>query len=131
MTAAISSVTQLVAVIRRQLSAQAPVGAAARPGAAGRNKAAGGADQAERYADANLGALIALRVRQIGRDDPNRGRKAFRVFLEGVLASHFGPAMVNEPAFHQVVDDVQQALEAHPDCQPLLARAIKELLAEQ
>ena len=130
MTAAISSMAQLAAVIRHQLAAQAPAGRVLTAKPANRKTVQQGDAQAERYAQENLGALIELRVKQIGHADPLRGRKAFRVFLEVVLASHFGPGMVNDPGFHQMVDDIQQAMEGHPECGQLVARAIKELLAE-
>lgn len=128
MASAIGSVAQLVKVIQSQLAARAaPEGGAARKAApAG---APGGA-AARRYAQQNLGSLIELRVRQIGRDDPQRGRKAFRVFLEAVLLSHFGDGMVGDPRFFQMVDDVQLAMEADAGCRELVARAIEQLLTK-
>lgn len=128
MTSPIGSVAQLVKVIQGQLAAgrlaTPETGAARRaPATAGAGRRAG-----ERYARENLGSLIELRVRQIGRDDPNRGRKAFRVFLEAVLLSHFGEDMVGDPRFFQMVDDVQLAMEAEPGCRELVTRAIEQLL---
>jgi len=129
MTTGISSVNQLVAVIRNQLSAHAPAGKT-QAGAA-RKQEAGKKRDANPYDAENLGALIELRVRQIGRDDPQRGRKAFRVFLEAVLLSHFGPGMVNDPAFHQMVGDIQLAMEGNAECARLVDSAIAQLLAEK
>jgi hypothetical protein len=125
----ITSVSQLVTVIRNQLSAHAPAGKA-QTGAA-RKQETGKTHGANPYAEENLGALIELRVRQIGRDDPLRGRKAFRVFLEAVLVSHFGASLVNDAAFHQLVDDIQQAMEGNADCARLIDSAIAQLLAEK
>lgn len=125
MTSPIGSVAQLVKVIQNQLAARSA------PDAGRKAAASSGAPArrtAERYAQENLGSLIELRVRQIGRDDPNRGRKAFRVFLEAVLLSHFGEAMVGDPRFFQMVDDVQLAMEADAGCSDLVARAIEQLL---
>lgn len=126
MTTPIGSVVQLVSVIQAQLSARGASSAGA-----GAGKKAGPAARAapERYAPENLATLIELRVRQIGRDDPGRGRKAFRVFLEAVLLSHFGEELVRDPRFFQIVDDVQLALEADPGCAELVARAMEQLLS--
>lgn len=128
MASAIGSVAQLVKVIQSQLATRsAPEGGAGRKAApAG---APGGA-AGRRYAQQNLASLIELRVRQIGRDDPQRGRKAFRVFLEAVLLSHFGDGMVGDPRFFQMVDDVQLAMEADAGCRELVARAIEQLLTK-
>jgi hypothetical protein len=129
-------VAQLVFVIQSQLAARTPAGRSGKTAASSASPAnpanpAGAAAQDGRYAQENLGALIELRVRQIGRDDPNRGRKAFRVFLEAVLLSHFGAGLVNDPGFFQMVDDVQQAMEGDPACSVLVASAIEQLLQEK
>lgn len=129
MTSPIGSVAQLVKVIQNQLAARTvPAGGAGGAAKRGAVPAAAGLRAGERYARENLGSLIELRVRQIGRDDPNRGRKAFRVFLEAVLLSHFGEGMVGDPRFFQMVDDVQLAMEADPGCRDLVTRAIEQLL---
>ena len=120
MGVSIGAVNELVSVIQGQLAARAP----ARP--ARRGSAARGA----RYAPGQLHALIEQRVRQIGADDPQRGRKAFRVFLEAVLLSHFGEALVADPLFFQLVDEVHGGLDADPACKELIAGAIAHLLAQ-
>ncbi len=74
--------------------------------------------------------MIGLRVRQIARDDPQRGRKAFSVFLEAVLLAHFGPHMVTDPQFHRLLDEVQGAMEADPACARLVEDAIGHLLSQ-
>ena len=126
MSSSIGSVTQLVTVIRAELSARTGAKAATAPGATrGRARDAGA-----RYAGENLAALIGMRVRQIARDDPQRGRKAFTVFLEAVLVSHFGEQMVSDPQFYRVLDDVQGAMEADPACAVLVADAIEHLLSQ-
>lgn len=123
MSTPIAGVGQLVAVIRSELGKAAGAGAvASQPG---RKAASAGS----RYAEENLAGLIEVRIRQIGRDDPQRGRKAFRVFLETVLLSSFGEQMVADPKFHQIVDDVQRAMEMQPACASMIDEAIKQLLA--
>ena len=69
-------------------------------------------------------------MRQIGADDPQRGRKAFRVFLEAVLLSHFGEALVADPKFFQLVDEVQGSLEADPASSELVASAVAHLTGQ-
>lgn len=122
-SSSISHVSDLVAVIRMQLSASARGGVERR-----------GADRKtarpDKTADRNLAGLIEVRVRSIARDDPQRGRKAFTVFLELVLLSHFGEGLVNNARFHQMVRDVQQAMEADARCRELIARAIDHLLGD-
>jgi hypothetical protein len=118
-----ASVSQLVTVIRSELSKVAtPL-----PRAAG--TLAESPPRGARYAQPRLPGLIASRIRQIGRDDPQRGRKAFRVFLEAVLLSSFGEQMVADPRFHQLVDDVQHAMEGQAGCAQLVGEAIDQLLA--
>ena len=119
MSVSIGAVNELVSVILCQLAARnAPPKARTRVAA-----------RSSRYAPQQLTALIEQRVRQIGADDPLRGRKAFRVFLEAVLLSHFGEALVADPKFFQMVDEVQGALDADPACSALIAAAIAHLVA--
>lgn len=119
--AGIASVGQLVAVIQSQLAARGRAAAGKampRKARAGSGREAGG-----------LKALIELRVRHIGADDPARGRKAFRIFLESVLLAELGEELNADPRFHQLVDDVQRTLESDVRCAPLVQDAITHLLA--
>jgi hypothetical protein len=120
MSVSIGAVNELVSVIQGQLATRSPA----------RRPAERPAPRSTRYAPGQLTALIEQRVRQIGADDPQRGRKAFRVFLEAVLLSHFGEALVADPKFFQVVDEVQGGLEADPACAQLVDRAIAHLLGQ-
>jgi hypothetical protein len=121
MSVSIGAVSELVAVIQGQLAARSP---------ARKARGRGAERTATRYAPDQLTALIEQRVRQIGADDPQRGRKAFRVFLEAVLLSHFGEAMVADPKFFQMVDEVHDGLESDPACKQLIATAIAHLVAK-
>lgn len=123
MSVSIGAVNELVAVIQGQLAARAPAAKGSRV------RALAGA-RAPRYAPEQLTALVEQRVRQIGADDPQRGRKAFRVFLEAVLLSHFGEDLVADPQFFQMVDQVHEALDADPACKQLIATAIAHLVAQ-
>lgn len=124
MTTPIGGVNELVSVIRAQLGARVGAGVLRKAVARRKSGAAG------RYAQENLGQLIELRIAQIGTDDPQRGRKAFRVFLEAVLLSHFGEDLVGDPAFFQMVDSVHEALDADAGCRQMIASAIDHLLSK-
>ncbi len=67
----------------------------------------------------DLASIVAQRIRSLQTDDPQRERKAFRIFLETVLLSELGQQLVADPAFVLMVDHVQSQMESDPD----LARA--------
>jgi hypothetical protein len=85
--------------------------------------------QAKAQDDA-LAGLVETRVRAIRRDDPQRGRKAFRVFLEVVLLSELGEQLLADPRFFQLLDDVQAALETDGQSRALVVQAIGQLLGD-
>jgi DNA mismatch repair protein MutH len=115
----ITSLGQLVAVIQAQFATRLRPGGRAAPAAGVKRDTA------------PLGDLIELRVGQIAGDDPERGRKAFRVFLESVLLQELGNGLSTDPRFHQLVDDVQHTLETDQRCAPLVQDAITHLLGVQ
>lgn len=121
MSVAIGTINELVSVIRTRLGAAAPQAARRSPMLSRRGS---------RHTDRNLAALIETRVQQIGRNDPQRGRKAFRVFLEAVLLTHLGEELMNDPRFYQVLDDVQLALESDASSAVLVKQAIEQLLSK-
>ncbi|MDK2125892.1 hypothetical protein [Parachitinimonas caeni] len=86
--------------------------------------------QHERVAPAGLQTTMARRVRAISKDDPDRGRKAFRVFLESLLLTELGEELINDPEFHLLVDRVQQQMEANGQVASQIDLAIRHLLAE-
>lgn len=128
---AISSVNQLVANIRSQLAANAANATAntATNRKTG-SKQASLANQASLYDSQNLENLIGQRIKQIERDAPNRGKKAFRVFLEAVLLSQLGEHLINDPKFYQLLDDVQGAIENNPATREMAEEASAQLLRE-
>jgi len=117
----IASVSQLVAVIQSGLVARTHGTAVAAPA---RRRTGRSADK-----ERSLAALIELRVGQVDPNDPQRGRKAFRVFLESVLLQELGEQLNADPKFHQLLDDVQRTLEDDARCAPLVQDAIAYLLA--
>lgn len=122
MVKSVGGVRDLVGLIRGQLAprtqkaAQAPARARA-------------AQARARAQDDALAGLVETRVRAIRRDDPQRGRKAFRVFLEVVLLSELGEGLLADPRFFQLLDDVQAALENDEASSKLVEQAIGQLLA--
>ena len=120
----IGNVNQIVAVIRQQLATRAtPFDSRLR-----RGDGAGGA--AAKSSPKDIAALIGQRIKAIDRDDPNRGRKTFRVFLESILLSEFGEDLINDPQFYRVVDDVQHQMETDPSTQGTVSTAIQELVRQ-
>jgi hypothetical protein len=120
----ISNVQQIVAVIRQQLATRAaPLEPRLR-----RGESTGGA--AAKSPPKDIAALIGQRIKAIDRDDPNRGRKTFRVFVESILLSEFGEELINDSQFYRIVDDVQQQMEADPATQASVSTAIQELVKQ-
>jgi len=72
---------------------------------------------------------LVSRVGALNPDDPGRERKAFRYFLEAALLSDLGTSLINDPKFHQLVDIVQQRMEAQPELLAASRRAARLLLA--
>lgn len=110
---AVDPTHHLAALIRVQIASlrrrqEAKAGVSPRPA---------GTDSAPETSDPAV--VVAQRIRSIGADDPQRERKAFRIFLETVLLSELGQQLVADPAFVQMVDHVQAQMESDPD----LARA--------
>ena len=120
----IGNVQQIVAVIRQQLATRAA------PFEAKLRRGEGTGAAASKSAPKDIAALIGQRIRAIDRDDPNRGRKTFRVFLESILLSEFGEELINDPQFFRVVDDVQHQMETDPATQGSVSVAIQELVRQ-
>jgi hypothetical protein len=72
--------------------------------------------------------LVLRRVLAIDPNDPERKRRAFRIFLESVLADELGIDLINDPAFHRVVDTVQETMEQDAALLPAIEQAGDYLL---
>jgi hypothetical protein len=124
----IDSAAHLAAVIRQQVSAlRAPVQVDGRKRASMGRTAPSSASR--RQAPEDLAAVVARRVQAIDPDDPGKARKAFRIFLESVLLAELGDALINDPAFYRLVDQVQGQMEADPRLRAEIERAAQALLA--
>jgi len=121
MASSINSVSHLVAVIRAQLAAQSGR-SPARKVLQAQSSTGGAVPQAE------LESIVREKIRRIDRNDPGRGKKAFRVFLETILLDYFGEKLINEPRFQQMVDDVQSTMESDTDVNAAINAAVQHLL---
>lgn len=148
--------TQLAAMIRAQFAAQfraqaksserggtADCRAALREaaaGASGRNVDGQGGGPGSANAQgsgfskdtesARLQQLVALRVRALSPDDPQRERKAFRLFLESVLVQAFGRDRLDDRGFDQMIDTVLHRMEGDAELHAALREAGGLLLSE-
>lgn len=117
----------LAALMRMQIqSLRQRGGASAADGKRDRPPAAGAARQDGRSDD--LALLAAERIRGIRADDPHKKQKAVRVFLESVLLSELGAALVNDPGFGRMVDHVQQQFQDDPQLSQAADQAAELLL---
>lgn len=55
---------------------------------------------------------MAQRIDSIDPTDPNRRRKAVRIYLEAVLTREFGSDLLNDPAFPQMLDAIQHQMQS-------------------
>ncbi|MEO6938248.1 MAG: hypothetical protein ABI171_23170 [Collimonas sp.] len=124
MTSPINASAQIAALIRSQVaSLRKP------PGTATGSKS--NTKQGKLQQERDIAGLIAQRVLVIDPDDPQRERKAFRIFLESVLLAELGGDLINDPAFYQMVEDVQQQMESDPGLASTISQAARLLLASQ
>mgnify|MGYP006894034216 FL=1 len=103
--------------------------AGGRAGNTGKADKATRANGAAKTAEPPAFTELVTRVGALNPDDPGRERKAFRYFLEAALLSDLGTNLINDPKFHQLVDIVQQRMEAQPDLLAASRRAARLLLA--
>lgn len=73
---------------------------------------------------------ILQRIRALAQDDPQRRRKAFRIFMESVLLNQLGRSLVGDLEFSQLVDRVVQQIEEDPSLRQSSVLAA-EILIEQ
>ncbi len=121
----------LAAVIRRQVASLSRVSGSGGTSQARRREELPSSVESnaapERQGD--IASLVARRVQAIDPDDPQRHRKAFRVFLESVLLAEFGDNLINDAGFHQLVEDVHSQMESDADLAPAIHAATTQMLA--
>jgi hypothetical protein len=117
----INSVQQIVATIRAEMAERVALGDA--PSSRRRTR--------EKHpVVAKSGDLISRRVQALDPADPQRGRKAFRIFLESVLLNELGEELINDNAFYLMVDQVQKTMEQDPRIGAAIAQAVASLLEQ-
>lgn len=127
----IGPASQLAAYIRLQLQTTAAVNESSikRQG----DTAVGARDRREApdrpAEDGALSDTVARRIASIDPSDPDRPRKAFRVFLESVLMVELRDYVVNHPSFGSLVDRVQREMESDAELSKLMVEAGRELLS--
>lgn len=99
--------------------------AARRDGIAARSDNKGTTRKAPRQ---NLEQLILERVLAVDPADPDRRRKAFRMFLESVLAHELGPDLLTDAAYNQVVEKVHQTMDRNESLTAAMDKAGEFLL---
>jgi hypothetical protein len=73
-------------------------------------------------------AVIARSVAAIDPNDPQRHRRAFRAYLQAVLAKECGFLSSDVPGFQALVDEVQESMELDPRLQQAMNAAGRLLL---
>lgn len=118
MVAALGPVQQIVAAIRAEMAGRVQAGSPRKPADA----------KPARRPPSRAGVLVAERVRALDPADPERGRKAFRIFLESVLLAELGEELINDHGFYELVDQVQRTMESSPQISAAIAKAVARLL---
>lgn len=62
----------------------------------------------------DVAALVFRRIRFIEPTDPDRRRKAFRIFIESMLLVELGDELINDPKFYELVDEVESRMRGEP-----------------
>lgn len=77
----------------------------------------------------DLRRAVALRVQALSPDDPERRRKALRIYLESTLLRGLGLDLAHDPRFADMLDAVQGQMEADEALSAAAGRLVDVLLA--
>jgi hypothetical protein len=123
----IDGTSAIVAQIRAQALEQARLRQSQ-----GHGEPARPADRAVRQeaGDDPLQAQLLRRLKGIDAADPDRRRKAFRMFMETTLARELGEAVQGDPRFPALVDQVLERMDADPQTKAASLEAADLLLAQ-
>lgn len=124
----IDAASRLAEVIRQQIGGSGEAAMLRRKAAEHRKTDAERASGRASSAD-DLPTVVMRRVAALSPDDPQRSRKAFRIFLETMLLAELGGDLINDPAFYDLVGKVQEQMEARPELAAAIDRASQALLA--
>jgi hypothetical protein len=70
---------------------------------------------------------VARKIRAIDPLAPDFDRLAANVFVESVLTAEFGDALLNDPAFRDMMREVQQAMLSHEQVREQLQSVLRAL----
>lgn len=123
----LGSLTRAIATLRKSLDA---------PGAAALKRPAGNQTQPRHQphegvlaAQSHVGTL-ASRLAVLRQDDPQRTRKALRLFIEAVLLDELGGELILSAEFERLVDRALSAIEKDETLRDTLLQATQELFPE-
>lgn len=125
------ALTRAIATLRNSLNHSLNTPAAAKPLAAAQISAGRTQRQRTPRAAKSHVATLASRLAALRPDDPQRTRKALRLFIEAVLLDEFGAALILDADFQRLVDNALSALEADESLGDTLTRAAKELFPQE
>ncbi|GAB3775770.1 hypothetical protein GCM10028796_52180 [Ramlibacter monticola] len=112
---------RLAAAVRAQL-APLQERAAARPGI-------GAPAEGTRRKPHEVSVAMARRIAALAPEDPDRPRKAVRIYLEAELAREFGAGLLNDPQFPALLDAVQERMQEDAQTAGAVAALARLLLA--
>src|SRR3954466_3871474 len=98
--------TAVLALLQARLAPLPPASRVRAPTGGQPSRLSGASGSAQAAASA-----VSLRIAAIDRADPERRRKAVRVVLEAEVAREFGNGLLNDPAFPEMLDAVQQQMQ--------------------
>jgi len=78
---------------------------------------------------ASLRQTLARRIRAMDARDPQFQERATALFVESILTSEFGEALVNDAGFRQVIREVALTMRDEPAIADDLARLFDEFRA--
>ena len=119
----INRLNRLVETLRQQMAESARRLDTAKPHAAEfkpQNRSA-------RLSVEELRRRIQERVKAIEPDNPDRRRRARRIFLESVLAWEFGDELLLDSRLDRLIDNIQQTFESDPEIDAQLGDVISSL----
>lgn len=119
----IGNVNPLLDALRRQLAENIE-----RLRRSGRLAAASTAGRGERAARAEgLEPLVRRKVAALERRSPEGRRQATRAFVEAVLVSEFGEALLADPALGGMIEEIGDSLREDPQVREQLDAMLSEL----
>ena len=106
----INSLGRLAEILRKRVSSEPAI----KGKATGQQITKLSDNSISRVAPEELRRRIAQSIEALDINDPMRGDKAARIFVEQVLIWQFGDNLLNDPGFARLAGDVQQTLEQDP-----------------